>query len=256
MLYKSHPVIVGKLSSFPGKVQFLHALKDRILNCSSLSKAVKDAQRLQMVQRMLQQRIHSKCGQAKDIEHSFESYWNTPSQLSECPSGLDGHIHSSTSKILNRKDLHCDQQSDSQVKPLTPPVIKPSEHNQTADNYPQENKCGELRKPSCCGGQSAHSQVQGVTVKEEPQGCFPSSPPEKRRKLDKKHVSGNFADSRGKFGIKDSTKVPVKQPMESSSGIQRGGYDSAMSFRFSVKCGGWCKKWLKPQVGLYAYLSF
>ena len=238
---------------FPGKVRFLQALKDRILNFSHLGKAVKDAQQLQTVQRMIKQ-----SDQEKDARHTFECHEQAPDQLSECPSGSDEHTYSHTSKTPNRKYLpqHPDQKCDFQMKPSTL-VNKLSENTQAASRILQKNKCGELHKHPCSGGHPAgsHDQVQGIsisksiTVQEDPQDCILAGPPEKRQKLDIKPVPGSYTDSQGKGGTKSSMTIPAKQQTESVSGVQGRGSDSVTSFRFSVKCGGWCKKWLKPQVG-------
>ena len=239
---------------FPGKVRFLQALKDRILNFTHLGKAVKDVQQLQTVQRMIKL-----SDQEKDAKHTFESHQLAPYQPSECPLGSDEHTYSHTSKTLKRKYLqqHPDQKCDFQMKPSTL-VNKLSENTQAASIILQKNKCGELLKHPCSDGHPAgsHDQVLGIsksnTVQEDPQDCVLARPPEKRQKLDIKHVPGSCtdtSDSQGKGGTESSMTVPVKQQTESMSGMQGRGSDSVTSFRFSVKCGGWCKKWLKPQVG-------
>ena len=272
---------------FSGKVRFLQALKGRILNFSHLGKAVKDAQQLQTVQKLIKQ-----SDQEKDAKHTFECLEQAPDQPSGCPSGSDEHTYSHPSKTLNRKYLqqHPDQKCGFQMKPSTQ-VNKLSENPQEASRIlqknkcgenpqeasrilqknkcgenPQEasrilqkNKCGELHKRPCSGGQPAgsHDQVLGIsisksnTVQEDPQDCILAGPPEKRQKLDIKHVPGSCTDSQGEGSTKSSMTIPAKQQTESMSGMQGRGSesDSVTSFRFSVKCGGWCKKWLKPQVG-------
>lgn len=231
------------MSCSPGKIKFLQALKDRILNRSNLGKAVKDAQQLQSAQRLTQEHSSCKYDQRKDAKPTFEGPMQASPQLPGCPSGLGQFVHSHTSQTetLSRKDIQCcGQQFDAQTMP---PVSKLRELDQTSSNPVRRNKRGELHEDACSGGLPAHSLDQvheGVTVDEDyPQACSLGEPPEKRQKLD---------DTSAKNSM--SMKVPMKKT-ESVSGMQRGGSDSVMSFRFSVKCGGWCRKWLKPQVQLF-----
>ncbi|KAL8605792.1 hypothetical protein ACOMHN_066382 [Nucella lapillus] len=200
-----------------GKVKFLHALKNRILDGASMKEAVNTTRKLRVLQNACTpnhrwtQRSCEDCGQG-----AAES----PLQVN-----YDGD-QTSTCEADNNHRSTC---------------------SCCCEHYHKENT------RNITTGRKREVQIIDVGIVSDDDDEIQSEPPVKLRRCECTCTSVTGEDRHTARCTEENREVRAREVRRASTTKQSScspdeeKEDASVSFRFSVKCGGWCKKWLQPQ---------